>query len=58
MKVYMQLAKSDDTRTVKEIIDSFEEYIIGITNDRFGFRQRKQDKGDSFDDFLAISEFC
>ena len=47
---------SAEARTVKEIMDNFEEYAVGEVNDtmeRFIFHHPKQNEGEDFENFLA-----
>ena len=58
LKVYngFEFASDDNARTVQEIIDKFEDFIIGETNEtyeRFIFHQRVQQEGEEFDKFYT-----
>lgn len=46
----------DSDRTVNEILSAFEKYCVGLTNvtyERFVFWKRKQEDGESFDNFFG-----
>jgi hypothetical protein len=58
LKVYngFVFTSTEENRTVNEIITKFDEYAIGTVNatyERFLFNQRKQNDGESFDNFLS-----
>lgn len=47
---------ADEVRTTKEIIDKFDEYVVGEINEtyeRFMFNNRKQEDSETFDEFLS-----
>jgi hypothetical protein len=49
-------ATVEENRTVKEIVEKFEEYAVGEVNDtmeRYIFHNRVQKEGEEFDNFLA-----
>lgn len=46
----------EDARTTKDIIDKFEQYVVGEINEtyeRFMFNNRKQQENETFDEFLS-----
>lgn len=58
LKVYngFQFDTSESERTVKEIIDKFDQFAIGeinVTYERFMFNTRNQQEGETFDKFYS-----
>ena len=58
MRLYdgFQFATPQEHRTVAEILSAFDEFAIGEANEtfeRYKFNSRKQEDGDSFEDFHA-----
>ncbi len=59
LKIYngLQIDKSESERTVKDIIDAFDKFAVGETNEtyeRFIFNQRNQQEGEPFEVYLSI----
>ncbi|KAK3779674.1 hypothetical protein RRG08_013630 [Elysia crispata] len=51
-----QFSSLPENRTVQEIIDQFDHFAVGDTNEtyeRYLFNKRKQEEGEAFDTFLA-----
>ena len=52
----LRFATPDSDRTVDEILTALQDYAVGLTNEtyeRFVFRKKKQDEGESFDSFFS-----
>ena len=67
MRIYqgIQFDTPDSDRTVQDILQVLNEYVVGIVNEtyeRFAFRQRKQEEGEAFDTFYndlrVLSRTC